>query len=113
MVDLQIFYFCDLSLVDNFQTSITVYEAFFEGIIFSVILIICFNNKNISKNFGVISGIFLILYSLFRYFIEFLREPDAHLGLFFNFVSMGQILSIPLFIYGVILIIYNGYKKKT
>ncbi len=89
------------------------YEAFFEGIVIFIILIICFNKKNINTNFGVISGIFLTLYSLFRFFIEFLREPDSHLGLFFDIVSMGQILSIPLFIFGVILIVNNGYKRTT
>ena len=42
------------------------------------------------------------LYSIFRILIEFLREPDNHIGLILNVASMGQILSIPLLIVGVI-----------
>ena len=86
------------------------YEAFFEGLILFIILYFYFFK---SKNTGLISGMFLILYSLFRFLIEFLREPDSHLGLFFNFISMGQILCIPISIFGITLIFYNVYKRKN
>ena len=77
------------------------YEAFFEGVILFVILIY-YNKKNYNKNnFGLITSLFLILYGVFRILIEFLREPDAHIGLFLNFFSMGQLLCIPLIIIGV------------
>ena len=85
------------------------YEAFFEGLILFIILYFYFFK---SKNTGLISGMFLILYSLFRFLIEFLREPDSHLGLFFNFISMGQILCIPISIFGITLIFYNVYKRN-
>ena len=88
------------------------YEAFFEGIILFFILLFNFIKKNNLNNYGLISGQFLVFYSLFRFFIEFLREPDSHLGLFYNLISMGQILSIPLFIFGIILIKLNGYKRR-
>ncbi len=88
------------------------YEAFFEGIILFLILILYFTKKNNFHNYGFISGLFLCLYSLFRFFIEFLREPDIQIGLLFNFISMGQLLSIPLFIFGLILIKYNARKRK-
>ena len=52
---------------------------------------------------GKISALFLITYSLFRFVIEYLREPDYHLGLFFNYFSMGQFLCVPLFIAGLII----------
>ncbi len=89
------------------------YEAFFEGIILFVILLFYFFRKNELDKFGVTSGLFLVLYSIFRFFIEFIREPDAHLGLIYNFITMGQILTIPLFIIGIIFIRYNGYRKKN
>ena len=77
------------------------YEAFFEGIILFVILIY-YSKKNYNKNnFGLITSLFLILYGVFRILIEFLREPDAHIGLFLNFFSMGQLLCIPLIIIGL------------
>ena len=53
------------------------------------------------NNFGFITSIFLILYGIFRFLIEFLREPDAHIGLIFNSITMGQLLSVPLVIIGV------------
>ncbi len=89
------------------------YEAFFEGIILFFILLFNFIKKNNLNNYGLISGQFLVFYSLFRFFIEFLREPDSHLGLFYNLISMGQILCIPLLTFGIILIQYNGYKRKN
>ena len=68
-----------------------IYEAIFEGVVLFIILSLLFNRlRNMP---GIISGYFLILYSIFRFFIEFFREPDQQLGyLFFNF-SMGQIIS--------------------
>ena len=89
------------------------YEALFEGLVLFIILISYFfkNNKKI-KN-GFITGLFLVLYSFFRFIIEYIREPDLHLGLFFNFISMGQILSIPLFILGIILLRKNEYRKNN
>ena len=89
------------------------YEALFEGIILFIILIYIFFKKKYSKDFGFISGIFLSFYGLFRFCIEFLREPDSHLGLIFNFITMGQILSIPIIIFGIFIIKYNGYRKNN
>ena len=69
-------------------------------------------NFIISKNVKVsyTTAYFLILYSLFRFFIEFLRLPDSHIGyLMFSWVTMGQILCIPMFFLGLyILKIRNG-----
>ena len=76
------------------------YEAFFEGVVLFIILRHC-NKKNYSQNnFGFITSLFLILYGIFRFLIEFLREPDAHIGLIFNSITMGQLLSVPLVIIG-------------
>ena len=77
------------------------YEAFFEGVVLFIILRFC-NKKNYSQNnFGFITSLFLILYGIFRFLIEFLREPDVHIGLIFNTITMGQLLSVPLVIIGV------------
>ncbi len=77
------------------------YEAFLEGIILFIILLTYFNKTKSDPTIGKISGLFLILYATFRILIEFLREPDSHIGLIFNIASMGQILSIPLLIIGI------------
>ena len=100
--------------VDNLYRHPTqLYEAILEGIILFLILIY-FKNKNFTKNPGIISGLFLIFYSIFRFVIEFYRVPDEQLGyLIFN-LTMGQILSLFFIIIGVYLIIIKyDNKKKT
>ena len=82
------------------------YEAALEGILILIILFILIK-KDYLKYKGFISGSFLFLYAAFRIFIENFREPDAHIGYIYNFITMGMILSIPLLIAGLILIIYS------
>ncbi|MBL6675284.1 MAG: prolipoprotein diacylglyceryl transferase [Alphaproteobacteria bacterium] len=77
------------------------YEAFFEGIILFLILLFYFSKKPKKYILGTISGLFLIFYSIFRFFIEYLREPDYHLGLIFYYFSMGQLLCIPFLLAGL------------
>ena len=81
------------------------YEAFFEGFLLFTILLYYFYKKKENRIIGKISGLFLLFYSIFRFFIEYLREPDIHLGLFFEYFSMGQFLCFPLFIFGVLILI--------
>jgi len=52
----------------------------------------------------------LLGYGVFRFIVEYFREPDAHLGLFAGVISMGQILSLPMVIGGLGLLIW-AYKK--
>ena len=82
-----------------------IYEALFEGIILFIILLIYFYKINQNKFIGKISGLFLLFYAIFRFSIEYLREPDSQLGLFFDTLSMGQFLSIPVFIFGILIFI--------
>ena len=84
-----------------------IYEAIFEGIVLFLILNYLYRKK-VLINPGVISSIFLILYSVFRIIIEYFREPDIQLGyLIFN-LTMGQIVSIIFLIFGI----YLFFKKK-
>ena len=86
------------------------YEAIFEGLILFLILIY-FRRKGFMKIPGLISSLFLIFYSFFRFVIEFFRVPDEQLGyLFFN-LSMGQIMSLTFFIAGIYLMKKN-YEIK-
>ena len=75
------------------------YEAFFEGLLLFFILIY-FRKASSAKNPGFLSGVFLIFYSVFRFFIEFLRMPDEQLGYVLFKLSMGQILCLVFFIFG-------------
>jgi phosphatidylglycerol:prolipoprotein diacylglycerol transferase len=98
--------------IDNLYRHPTqLYEAIFEGIIlFSILLY--FRNKEFFKIPGLISSLFLIFYSIFRFVIEFFRVPDEHLGyLFFN-LTMGQLISIIFLIVGVFLFSTKYEIKK-
>ncbi|CAL4324349.1 prolipoprotein diacylglyceryl transferase [Buchnera aphidicola] len=88
------------------------YEFFFEGVILFLIIYL-FKKKN--RPIGSVSGVFLISYGIFRIIIEFFREPDPQIGLFYNLITMGQILSAPMVITGLIIIIksfHNTRKKR-
>ena len=76
-----------------------IYEAILEGLILFLIMFY-FIKKNYLVKPGLISSLFLIFYSLFRFIAEFYRTPDEQLGLFFLNLSMGQILSIIFICFG-------------
>ena len=83
------------------------YEAFFEGIILFFIIFLFVNKKYLLRP-GLISSLFLIFYSLFRFFIEFFRMPDEQLGFIFLNLTMGQVICLIFFCFGF----YLFYKKK-
>ena len=100
--------------VDNlYRHPSQLYEAFFEGLVLFCILIY-FRKKGYVKVPGLISGLFLIFYSIFRFIIEFFRVPDEQLGyLIFN-LSMGQLISSIFLLVGIYLTIKKyEIKKKT
>ncbi len=84
------------------------YEFALEGVVLFAILYIIARKTN---RLGLASGAFLIGYGVFRSFVEFFREPDAHLGLYLSFISKGQILSIPMILAGIF-IIYLGHLSQ-
>lgn len=55
---------------------------------------------------GSVSGLFLVGYGSLRFLTEFTREPDAHLGLLLGGLSMGQLLSLPMVLIGVLLMVW-------
>ena len=59
--------------------------------------------KNLFFESGIISGIFLILYSVLRIISEFFRAPDVHIGYIYNYFSMGVILSIFTLFLGLVI----------
>ena len=70
-----------------------IYEAFLEGIILFILINYLALKKKLLFKTGYISGFFLVAYSILRILSENFREPDMHLGYFFNYFSMGVILS--------------------
>lgn len=89
------------------------YEAFLEGIVLFVLLKILWHNAWVRSKKGFVSGVFLTCYGVFRIFIEFFREPDAQLGFIYQNITMGQILSLPIFILGLFLIWYAMQQKEN
>jgi phosphatidylglycerol:prolipoprotein diacylglycerol transferase len=79
-----------------------IYEALSEGLLLFCIMAYSVFKWNIIKIAGRTSAIFLILYSIFRIIIENWREPDV--GLVFYNITMGQILSIPILLFGIYLL---------
>lgn len=78
------------------------FEAIGEGILIFIFINIAFW-YGLKKRTGATLGLFLICYGLVRMMLEFTREPDAQLGFLFQYFSMGQLLSIPLILIGLIL----------
>ena len=72
------------------------------------------NIKHNKRPDGVIFWGFIMLYGLFRFFIEFYRQPDSQVGVqgfFFGWMTMGQILTIPMFLFGLGMVVWL-YKQK-
>lgn len=79
------------------------YEAFLEGLLLFIILNFCYRFTNLRHKPGFISGLFLICYGIFRILVETVRQPDTHIGyLSFN-TTLGQWLSLPLILIGIII----------
>lgn len=89
------------------------YEAILEGAVLFTVLILMYRKHFIRSRFGVISGTFLMGYGISRFLVEYVREPDAQIGLIFNFISMGQILSLPMIIAGGCIIMYALTRAKA
>ena len=85
------------------------YEALLEGI-FLFLILIYFRNKFLNKP-GVISGLFLIFYSTFRFFVEFYRVPDEQLGYMFLNFTMGQVVSLIFILSGVLLFYFKNENR--
>ena len=78
------------------------YEAFLEGVVMFAVL--WWYSAKPRPRYAV-SGLFALMYGLFRFAIEFVRQPDAQLGyLAFGWVTMGQLLSVPLIATGLVLL---------
>ena len=95
---------------DLYRHPSQLYEALFEGIILFIILLY-FRNKGLLKTPGIISSLFLIFYSIFRFVIEFFRAPDNQLGYLILNLTMGQIASLIFLLIGILIIINYANKK--
>jgi phosphatidylglycerol:prolipoprotein diacylglycerol transferase len=77
------------------------YEVFLEGIIlFSVLWML----RNRGWRSGILSSVFIILYGVFRFTVEFFREPDPQVGFILGMLTMGQVLSLLMAVTGGVIL---------
>jgi len=85
------------------------YQALLEGVLLFALVWI-YSNK--PRKPGSVAGLFLVGYGIARSSVEFFREPDAHLGLIgFDLLSLGQLLSLPMVVVGLILLLRPEAKR--
>ncbi|QIG46476.1 prolipoprotein diacylglyceryl transferase [Nordella sp. HKS 07] len=81
------------------------YEAALEGLVLFLVIRIATHRYQALSHPGRASGLFALGYGLSRIIVEFFREPDAQLGYFCGFITMGMILSLPLVAIGIWLLV--------
>ncbi len=87
------------------------YESFCEGVI--LFLVLWFYSAKPKPHFAV-SALFLLCYGSIRFTLEFFREPDASLGFMaMGWLTMGQLLSIPMILAGILGLLYAYSKRYT
>ena len=86
------------------------YEFALEGVALFVVLWLYSARP---RPVGTVSGLFLVCYGAFRFFIEFFRVPDAHIGyVAFGWLTMGQVLSAPMILFGAWLLWYGATHER-
>ena len=87
-----------------------IYEALLEGLVLFLVLNFIARKP---RAHGTLMACFLMFYAVFRFAVEFLREPDAHIGyLAFDWLTMGQLLSVPMFLIGLVMLLAVGKRNE-
>ena len=113
---------CDLPWAVTFETggafprhTSQLYEALLEGLVIFCVLQVVSRRKKTPPQ-GTFMGLFLLMYGVFRFLIEFVRVPDAQLGyLIGGIVTMGQLLSLPLVLLGIVELVLahrRGWRQR-
>jgi len=93
----------------NLRHPSQLYEAFFEGIFLFIVL---WSLRKVQKPRGTMLAFYLIGYGIVRFFIEYFRQPDAHIGFILMSFSMGQLLCGVMVAGGVLLFLYLSRIEK-
>lgn len=81
------------------------YEAGLEGVVLFIVLYLVWRRESLRLRAGLLTGVFMTGYALSRMTAEMFREPDSFLGFFVAGSTMGQWLSVPMLLVGLILIV--------
>jgi len=77
------------------------YEAVLEGLVIFTVMLVLARRK---RPDGFMIGLMLVMYGVFRIFVEFFRQPDIQIGFLAGGITMGQVLSLPLVVLGAWLV---------
>jgi len=86
------------------------YQAFFEGLVLFIILF-WFSRKPRPRY--AVCSLFLICYGVFRFGVEFVRQPDGHIGYMFGWMTRGQMLTIPMVVIGGVIFYYAYHSTNA
>jgi phosphatidylglycerol---prolipoprotein diacylglyceryl transferase len=86
------------------------YEALLEGVVLFVVLWLLHRRRVAA---GIPFFTFFLLYGAFRFTVEFFRQPDAHLGFLWAGATMGQVLSLPMVLFGLIGLYFCRWQGKS
>ncbi|MBN1142488.1 MAG: prolipoprotein diacylglyceryl transferase [Deltaproteobacteria bacterium] len=86
------------------------YEAFLEGVLMTLVLLLLHRKQ---APHGAPMFAFFLLYGVFRFLVELVREPDAHLGTLWGGATMGQLLCLPMIALGVAGLAWVSRKKVS
>lgn len=86
------------------------YEAALEGVVLFLVLFACMQIAAIRNRPGILTGLFMMGYGLARFSVEFFRQFQLERGLFFDWMTYGQLYSIPLILVGAVLVFYFARK---
>lgn len=81
------------------------YEAIGEGLLLFIILLFIYLKTSLRKKPGCTGACFLIFYGIARMTVEIFREPNIHIGYFLDIFTLGQLLSLPMILFGLYFII--------
>lgn len=86
------------------------YEFLLEGVLLFVLLW-WFSRQ--TRPLGAVSGLFLLLYGVFRFLVEFVREPDAHIGFIaWGWLTVGQLLTLPMILIGMAMLGWAYIRRR-
>jgi phosphatidylglycerol---prolipoprotein diacylglyceryl transferase len=86
------------------------YQAFAEGVVLFALVWIYSRRPRAP---GSVTALFLMGYGAARFITEMFREPDAHVGFIAGWLTMGQLLSLPMLVFGMVLMIYAGRGRGS
>jgi phosphatidylglycerol:prolipoprotein diacylglycerol transferase len=88
------------------------YEGFLEGLVLFILMYFLARVPKLRARPGYLSGVFLCTYGVFRFSMEFFREPDQQIGFILGYVTLGQLLCLPMVFFGLYLVFFTERRTR-